>query len=185
MSDATSEPPADPPAAASTPATVVTPPPAPDAEDWKAKYESTLAESRKWEDRAKKALPAVKELDELKKNGMSDIERATAEAKAAGAAEARQMFGARLVDAEVKAAAAGRAPEVVAALLEGLDRTKFLTDDGEPDVKAIGKWVERAAPPPAAAGAAPLDLGQGARPGAGKAPDMNDRLRTDLFGHRR
>jgi hypothetical protein len=150
--------------------------------DWKVEHEKAVAASRKWEERAKANNDARKELDELKKKGMTDIERATAEAHAAGVAEAMKTVGARLVDAEVRAAAAGRQVDLD-ALLEGLDRSKFITDDGEVDSKAIAKWVERVAP--LQAGAAPLDLGQGARPGTDTAPDMNDRLRNDLFGRSR
>ncbi len=149
----------------------------PAPEDWHKRYEDAVANSRKWEDRAKANKTAAEELAELKKQGMTDLEKAAAEARAEGAAEARKQFGARLVDAEVRAAAAGRDKDVIDGLLDGLDRSKFLTDEGEPDTKAIAKWVERVAPKQATP---PLDLGQGARAGTEAAPDMNDRIRQRL-----
>lgn len=134
-----------------------------EAKDWRAEAEKWQALARKNEDRAKANAAAAKELDEFRKAAMSDQERAVAEARAAGAAEVRAAFASRLVDAEVRAAAAGR-PVDVDALLEGLDRSRFLTDDGEPDTKAIAAWVDRVAPVPEAGEPSFPDLGQGVRP---------------------
>lgn len=114
------------------------------------------------------------ELEALRAQSMTESEKAVDEARKAGRAEARAELGARLVDAEVRAAAAGR-PVDVDALLEGLDRRRFMTDEDEPDTKAIGAWLDRIAP---TAPARHLDLGQGARNGgAGSASDMNALLR--------
>lgn len=57
--------------------------------DWKAEYERVLAESRKWEGRAKENRAAVKELDELKKASMTDADRLADAEKRAEAAEAK------------------------------------------------------------------------------------------------
>lgn len=157
MSDA---PPAVP-AAPAAPAALA-PPVEPVETDWKA-------EARKWEDRAKAAATkatanaaAAKELEQVKQASMSDIEKAVAVARTEATTEALRTVGARLVDAEVRVAAAGRTVDVD-ALLEGLDRSRFVGDDGEPDRKAIAAWVDRIAPKPAEGAPAFPDLGQGAR----------------------
>lgn len=87
-----------------------------------------------------------RELEKLRTDALSDNERAVALARAEGLAEGVKTGATRLVDAEVRAAVAGRNVDVK-ALLEGLDRTRFLTDDGEPDTDRIAKWVDRIAPP--------------------------------------
>lgn len=57
--------------------------------DWKAEYEKVLAQSRKWEQRSKDNAAAAKELDEMRKQSMSDTERAEAEKARADEAEAK------------------------------------------------------------------------------------------------
>lgn len=154
-------------------------PPAPQGppEDPTAEASKWKELARKHEDRAKANAAAAKELEELKAKHMSEQERAVAEAKAAGRAEALKEAGALLVDASVKAAAAGRGIDVE-ALLEGVDRGRFLDDAGKPDTKAIQAWVDRVAP--AGTGGTPNggrpDTGQGnrgSRPGLG----MNELIR--------
>lgn len=136
--------------------------------DWQAEAQKWKEQSQKQEQRAKANAKAAKELEEFRTSSMSDQEKAVAEAEARGRTTALQEAGARLVDAEVRVAAAGRSADVD-ALLEGLDRTKFLTDDGEPDSDAIKAWVDRIAPAKtetAEQGQGPLtaiDLGQGSR----------------------
>lgn len=46
--------------------------------DWKAKYEETLAHSRKWEERAKANKAAADELEQLKESQMSEQQKAEA-----------------------------------------------------------------------------------------------------------
>lgn len=144
----------------------------PEVEKWKS-------QARKHEDRAKQNAAAAKELADLKRNALPEAEKAAAAAaealeagRAEGSAEAIAKLGRRLVDAEVKAAAVGRAVDVE-ALLDGLDRGRFLDDDGEPKVKEIAAWVEKLAP---AKANGQVDLGQGARGGA-KPSDMNTLIR--------
>ena len=143
------------------PAPVDEPTPEPDKgtdePDWKAEAEKWKSQARKHEERAKANANATKELEQLRQASMSDLEKAVDAAKAEGRKEAIAAMGRRLVDAEVKAAAAGRKVDVD-ALLDGLDRSRFLTDDGEPDTKAITAWVDRIVPKPGVP-----DLGQGAR----------------------
>lgn len=134
-----------------------------DTIDWKN-------EARRQERETKKLRT---ELEQLRQASMSDQEKAVAAAREEGRKEAAKQTGVRLVDAEVRACAAGRKVDVD-ALLDGLDRSRFLTDDGEPDTKQIAAWVERIAP--ASANGAP-DLGQGTRSGGSPDADMNSLLR--------
>ena len=67
-------------------------------------------------------------------------------ARAAGRAEALEMFGGALVGAAFRAAAVGRAVEVD-TLLSGLDHRKFLADDGEPDHAKISDYLKRITTP--------------------------------------
>lgn len=130
--------------------------------------------ARKHEDRAKANSAAARELDELRQKTMSETEKAVAAARDEGRKEAAKTLGARLVDAEVKIAVAGRGVNVD-ALLDGLDRTRFLTDDGEPDTKAIAQWVDKLVPAGGQLGRP--DLGQGARGAPAGGGDMNALLR--------
>jgi hypothetical protein len=92
------------------------------------------------------ARAAQAELEKVRNASLSDTEKAIALARAEARSEALRETGSRLVDAEVRAAVAGRSVDV-AALLEGLDRSRFITDDGEPDTAKIGKWVDKIVPP--------------------------------------
>jgi hypothetical protein len=136
--------------------------------DWKAEAGKWKELSRKTEADARKAHS---ELKKLQSASMTEQERAVEEATARGRDEAMAKVASRLVDAEVRASAAGRGIDAD-ALLEGLDRSRFLGDDGEPDREAIETYLDRLAPKQAKR----LDLGQGARDGASSA-DMNSLLR--------
>lgn len=125
-----------------------------------------LAEER----RARKV--AERELANLRKAAMSDQERAVAEAKAAGLAEAARTAAPRLVRAEFRAAAAGQVDkQALDAYLEDVDLTKFVTDDGEPDLKAIEARIKRLG------GGRPADFDGGARTSAPGPSDMNSLIR--------
>lgn len=166
-------------------ATTATAPEAPestdtgDTTDYKAEAEKWQALARKHEERAKANASAAKELEQVRQSSMSDVEKAVAIARAEERAAVLREAGTRLVDAEVRAALTGR-PVDAAALLEGLDRSRFLNDDGDPDVKAIQAWVDRIAPQTEPK-APSFDLGQGAR---GDAPNValnGDPLYRDLI----
>jgi len=104
---------------------------------------------------------------------LSDTEKAVAEAKAAGAAEASAKTGARLARAEFRAAAAGKVPpDALDGFLEYADLTKFVGADGEPDEKAIAAAVKKLT---GTAGGTNYD--GGARTTAGKSTDMNAMIR--------
>lgn len=139
--------------------------------DLQAEIEKWKALARKHEDRAKANGSAAKELEELKAKTMSEQEKAVAAAKAEGRTEALKESAVRLVDAEVRAAAAGRKIDVD-TLLEGLDRSKFLTEEGEPDTKTIVAHLDKLAPTDGR-----VDLGQGTRGSGGDSTDFNTMLR--------
>lgn len=140
--------------------------------------------AKKNEERAKANAAAAKELETFRQQTMSETERAIEAARTEARAEVTRQFGGRLVTAEVRAAAAGRAVDVD-ALLEAVDPAKFVSEDGEPDREAIAAWINRVAP-----AAAPTDtpstlpfpdLGQGAR---GEHLALNsDPLTADLKKH--
>lgn len=120
-------------------------------------------ERRARRDAEKEAKAAKAELEKLREATMNENEKAISAAKAEGRTEALREAGTRVVEAEVRAAAKGRVPDVD-ALLEVLDATKFLTDDGEPDRDAISAWVDRFAPAgDQRTGDGFPDLGQGTR----------------------
>lgn len=138
---------------------------APDKEaDLTAELEKWKAQARKHEDRAKANAAAAKELEKLREQSMSDQERAVEEARRAARREALAEVGASRVDDAVRVAASGRAVDVD-ALLEGLDRSRFLGEDGVPDRDAVAAWVDRVAPKPAEQGSLArfevVNLGQG------------------------
>jgi len=98
---------------------------------------------------------------------MTDQERAVAEAKAAGRAEATQEANLKLAAAEFRAKAAGRIANPDAALA-ALDLTKLLGKNGEPDTAAITALVEQLAvvpPAPPAPGYIPPGPREPAPPG--------------------
>lgn len=135
-----------------------------------------LEAERKARSEAEKAAKAANaELEKLRKLTMSETEKAIAEAKASARAELMAEVGAERVENAVRAATAGRNVDAD-ALLDGLDRARFLTDDGKPDTQKITEWVDRIAPkgqtPPKPAA---KDIGQGARPGATGASQILDR----------
>ena len=128
------------------------------------------ARARENEQRAKNART---ELEQLKREAMTDSERAVAEARDTARAEALAEVSGRLVEAEVRTAAAGR-PVNVDALLDGLDRSRFISESGEVDREALTGWLDQLAPVQQQGPALP-DMGQGARGVTRSSPD-------DMFG---
>lgn len=136
-----------------------------DVEKWKA-------QSRRHEERAKANSAAARELDELKRSQMNDQEKAVQTARDETRTEVLREVGSKLVDAKIEAASTGRlSDEQRKALLENLDRGRFLTDDGDVDTDKVTAFVDSIAPangqgtstPPANNGL--NDMGQGRRGG--------------------
>lgn len=145
-----------------------------DTTDWKAESEKWKAQARKHEERAKANAKAAADLSTLQQQSMTDQEKAVAKAREEGRLEAVKDASARLVAAEVKAAAKGRLPDdKVKTLLAGLNLAAFVKDDGEIDEAGIAKWVESVTPTSSGF----PDLGQGARGTTGNNGDMNALIR--------
>lgn len=131
--------------------------------DLAAEVEKWKALARKHEGKAKSNATAAQELEKLRLQSMTDQERAVEQARADARAETLREIGVSRVDDAVRVAVAGRTVDVD-ALLEGLDRSRFVDDDGQPDRDAIASWVDRVAPKPSEQAVSSLiDLGQGAR----------------------
>jgi hypothetical protein len=109
--------------------------------------EAALAEERRLRAEDRKAL------DQLKRDGMTEQERAVAKARDEGKAEAALEHAQELAAAEFRAQAAGRITNPDAALAV-LDMAKLLKD-GKPDKGAIGKLVDQLAAVPPAPGRVP------------------------------
>lgn len=121
----------------------------------------------------KTARDQAKRIADLEAATQSETERAIAEAKDEGKAEARKDFAPRLVRAEFRAASAGRLDaDRLGDLLEDIDLSRFLDEDGEVDAKKVAKKVDAWAPAePVKPGKPKPDPRQGAGDGtAGKTP---------------
>jgi hypothetical protein len=147
--------------------------------DWKSEAEKWQGLARKHEDQAKRNSEAAKELARVRREAMTDQEQAVAEAAAAAVAEVTGRLGGRLVLAEIRAGVGGRLEaSQLDALVEHLDLSGFLTDDGDVDQAAVAAWVTRIAPESTQPPAFP-DLGQGPR-GPAATNGQNDPLLRDI-----
>src|SRR5690348_2544032 len=89
----------------------------------------------------------AEQYDSLAAASQTEHERALAEAQEQAFNAAMGTVVPRLVRAEFKAAALGKlTSEQLDALLEDADLTKYVDDDGEPDVERIKKKVDAFAP---------------------------------------
>lgn len=149
--------------------------------DLASEVEKWKALSKKNEDRAKANAKAAQELEEFRKQSMSETEKAIEEARTAGRREALTEAGAKIAAAEIRASATGRlADEQVATLIDNVNLARFVDDDGEVDRAAVAAFVDGIAPPPAENQPVVVDLGQGTR-NAGQALALNgDPLLRDL-----
>lgn len=157
------------------PPTTPTEAPKPESKTFDEAYVKQLrSEAAKYRSEAK---TAAEELEKLRVAAMSEQERAIAEARIEGRTAAIHELGTRLVDAEIRAVASGRLTAgQMKILLQGLNRSAFLTDDGAVDEKAVKDFVEGIAPAPAEQQGPPPDprfpdFGQGQR---GPSPASND-----------
>ena len=100
------------------------------------------------EDERRQRRKVEADLEKLRTQGMTDQERAIAEARAAGKAEAESAAAHQLAAAEFRAQAAGKLANPEAALAV-LDLAKLLKD-GQPDRDAIAAVIAQLAvvPPP-------------------------------------
>lgn len=122
------------------------------------------------------------ERDQLKTAGQTDQEKATAAAKAEGRTEAASEWMPRVVTAEFKAAFKGtKTADQIAALLEPLDLSKFLTEKGDVDTDKVTKYAASFG-----SSAGEPDMGQGRR--SGGTPSKGDAGRAEAdkrFGEKK
>ncbi|GGX01963.1 hypothetical protein [Streptomyces chryseus] len=116
-----------------------------DKVDHKSEAEKYKALMRKWQQRAKDNAAAVKERDQLKREGMSDLEKKVDEAVAAARAEERVKSGVRVARSAFLAAASGRLDNAK-DVADDVNLKKYVDDDGEVDEDAIAELVDRLAP---------------------------------------
>lgn len=143
--------------------------PAQQIEYWKhhsRKHEARASERSDYDELKAKAA----KYDTLDAASKTEQERALEQAKEDAATEARSKatseLAPKLVDAEMRAAAAGKlTPEQLAPLIENLDRSKFLTDTGDVDLEKVATFIGAAAPGAAGGTTKPgfPNLGQGKR----------------------
>ncbi|MDQ3485452.1 MAG: hypothetical protein M3445_08625 [Actinomycetota bacterium] len=100
-----------------------------------------------------RAADAETELTKLREANQSEQEKAVEAARkegyTAGKTDATKEVGSLLVDAEFRAATTGRlTDEQRDALLENVDRTRFIGTDGAVDRGALTGWVDKIAPVP-------------------------------------
>lgn len=121
----------------------------------------------------KELRAAQSELEKVRKAGLTEQEKAVAEAEQRGRSAALASTGARLARAEFRAAAAGQVDkETLDAYLEDVDLSKFLSEDGEPDTKAIEGRIKKLA-----GGSTKTSYDGGARTTAAAPADMNSLIR--------
>lgn len=90
-----------------------------------------------------KELKALRAAEEQRAQAaMSETEKAIAQAKAEGSAEAKRSYGLKAAALELKAEAAMKGVDL-SEVGDLLDVSKFLDEDGEPDAKAIKAAVAR------------------------------------------
>lgn len=176
MPEPTTTAPSPDPAATTEPTSTTEQPPATGDELGDAGKKALEAERTRAKEFEKQAKQLQRELDQQRQASMTEAEKAVAEAEKRGAATASKTFGERLVRSDFTAAAARINPEFdVSAVLDDLNLTKFIGDDGEPESEAIKKAVERLVPP--AGGPRPPSFDGGARTTAPAPTGMNQLIR--------
>lgn len=139
----------------------------PDTTDYRAEALKFEALAKKHEQRAKENVAAASELARVRRDAMSEQDRAVSEAveraRAEAAAEVVGRLGSRLVVAEIRGAVGGRLPaDQLDALMDHLDLSGFLSAEGEVDSSAVTAFATRIAPEMTSSPTFP-DLGQGPR----------------------
>ncbi|MBB5154965.1 hypothetical protein [Saccharopolyspora phatthalungensis] len=150
--------------------------------DYRKLYEQTLAQSRKWESRARENRDKAKKWDEAEEANRTEAEKNAARADEAEARAKSALTSA--INAEIRAAAHGWAtPADAPRYLD--DKARYVTEDGEIDTAAIAEDVAavlKDRPHLAAAeggrrGPNP-DPGQGARGGVSVADQIREAERN-------
>lgn len=117
-------------------------------------------------EKARKALE--RELADLRKQTMTDTEKAIDDARTEARQQALAEVGSRVAAAELRAAATGRLDaDQIDTLLDSLNLARFMGEDGEVDVEGVRKFVDGIAPRHQPARGA---IDQGARSGSTSTP---------------
>lgn len=139
------------------------------------------AEAAKYRTEAKTAKA---EIDKVRKSSLSEAEQAVLEAEQRGRQSVLTDFGHRLARTEFVAAAARRNPGYDAAgVLDDINLSRYIGDDGEPDSKAISAAVNRLVPEALTASPRPVgdaDLGVRGQAMALNGDDIENALRKKL-----
>jgi hypothetical protein len=146
-----------------TSTTIETVAPAPEAEpEFSAEYVRKLRqEAADARIRAKANEAAAARLAEIELASASDLDRAVAKAEADTRAQVAAEYGTRLARGIMLAGLSARIPAADAdAILDDLNLTRYVLDDGTVDETAITATINRLAPPPVPPR---IDLGQGGR----------------------
>ena len=96
--------------------------------------------SQKYEQRSKSNSAAVKELDEIRKSGLTDTEKLIEQTREETSQAIRKEYAGKLVDSELKTSLAGRSLD--GSSLLDFDKASFILSDGNIDSEAIQSWVE-------------------------------------------
>ncbi len=118
------------------------PAPEPQPEDLtglKSALETERSERKRF---AKEAKANADKLAQFEQAAMSETEKAIAQAKAEGSAEAKRSYGLKAAALELKAEAAMKGVDL-SEVGDLIDVSKFLDEEGEPDAKAIKAAVAR------------------------------------------
>lgn len=146
------------------------PEPDPPEDDLGDAGKKAIDSERKARRDAEKRVKAVEgELEKLRQQTMTDTEKAIAQAKSEGKAEAMSLLGAAKVESAFAIAASGRIePDSLKVLLQGLNHSTFLLEDGTVDDASVSTFIDGIAPKPDPNRR--VDLGQGARLGGKTGP---------------
>lgn len=107
-------------------------------------------------------------VEESKTDAQKALDQAKRDAETTAYQRARSEYGGKLVDAHLRAAAAGRLSDgALSALLGGVNTALFLTDTGDVDTTKITQFIDGIAPTVTPSNR-PGGFGQGPREGAPK-----------------
>lgn len=146
--------------------------------------------AQKWEGfaRDRKDYAKVKrELDEIKRSQMTDHDRALEDARAEARTQALQESGTRLVEARLTGLLEGRGMDEneVKDRLQFVDKSKFLTGDGEVDTELVSNFLDGVAPTQEQQRQVWPDMGQGRRGNpAGQTAGGSVQSGRDLYANR-
>lgn len=155
-------PPVDPPQA--DPVPVETPKDDRQAEIDRIVAERVAREKRRHADETKELRTKAAEADRLRKERETETEKAIREAREEGRSAALAEARPRLVLAEIRAAAAGRIdPSRLDDLVDDIDLSRYLGEDGSVDVERVRRKVDAWAPPAPAKDDKPHDEKPAAR----------------------